>query len=142
MERAGSTGSPPGRVKGGHVSRGRNAFIAGLLLTTWACAPPGGGVEPDNRRVTVEVRNHNALPVDLYALGGGSTLRLGTVHPGMDGTFSVPQNLIKSGSVRLEARPSGRGHPFRSADLILAPGSVIDFIVAPQLFSSTVTLRP
>jgi hypothetical protein len=124
------------------VSRGRKVLIAGLFLTGWACAPAGGGVEPDNRRVTVEVRNHNALPVDVYALGGGSTLRLGTVHPGMDGTFFVPQNLVRSGSVRLEARPSASGQPFRSSDLIMAPGSVVDFIIAPQLFSSTATLRP
>ncbi len=124
------------------MSRGRTVLVASLLLTAWACAPSGGGVEPDNRRVTVEVRNHNALPVEVYALGAGSTLRLGTVHPGMDGTYFVPQNLIGSGSVRLEARPSGSGQPFRSADLIMAPGSVVDFIIAPQLFSSTVTLRP
>jgi hypothetical protein len=124
------------------VSRGLNVLIAGLLLTLCACAPSGGGVEPDNRRVTIEVRNHNALPVDVYALGGGSTLRLGTIDPGMDGTFSVPQNLITSGSVRLEARTGATAQPFRSADLIMAPGSVVDFIVAPQLFSSTVTLRP
>ena len=123
------------------MSRGRSVLVAGLLVSAWACALPGGGVEPDNRRVTVEVRNHNALPVEVYALGGGSTLRLGTVHPGMDGTFYVPQNLIGSGSVRLEARAGGNAQPFRSGDLIMAPGSVIDFIIAPQLFSSTATLR-
>jgi hypothetical protein len=79
--------------------------------------------------------------MEVYALGGGSFHRLGVVHPGMDGTFYIPQNLAGGGSVRLEARPGGTGQPFRSGDLLLLPGSVVDFIISPQLFSSTATVR-
>ncbi|MGH7579779.1 MAG: hypothetical protein ACREM9_06380 [Gemmatimonadales bacterium] len=118
-------------------------LVAGLALTLSACSHGTGDVEPDNRRVTVEVRNQHALPMEVYALGAGSFHRLGVVHPGMDGTFYIPRNLVGSGSVQLEARPSGNGaQPFRSGDLLLNPGSVLDFIIAPQLFSSTVTQRP
>jgi hypothetical protein len=123
------------------VSRGLNVLVAGLVLTLSACSQGTGGVEPDNRRVTVEVRNQHALPMEVYALGGGSFHRLGVVHPGMDGTFYIPQNLVGGGSVRLEARPSGTGQPFRSAALLLRPGSVVDLIISPQLFSSTATVR-
>ena len=125
------------------MSRGWNVLVTGLVVMLSACSQGTGDVEPDNRRATVEVRNRHALPIEIHVLGGGSTHRLGTVHPGMDGTFSVPKNLIGSGSVRLEARPSGNGvQPFRSADLLLNSGSVVDFIIAPQLFASTVTQRP
>jgi len=123
------------------VSRGVNVLVAGLVLTLSACSHGTGGVEPDNRRVTVEVRNQHALPIEVYALGGGSLHRLGLVHPGLDGTFYIPRNLVGGGSVRLEARPAGTGQPFRSGDLLLSPGSVVDLIIAPQLFSSTATVR-
>jgi hypothetical protein len=124
------------------VSHRSKVLAAGLLVTVWACSPSAGDVEPDHRRVTVSVTNQHALPMEVYALGAGTNQRLGTVHPGMDGRFFLPQTMIGGGSIRLEARPSGNGQPFRSGDLLLAPGSVVDFVIAPQLFSSTVTLRP
>jgi hypothetical protein len=124
------------------VSRGLNVLIAGLLITLPACSPSAANVEPDNRRVTVEVRNQHALPMDVYVVGAGSFHRLGVVDPGMDGTFYIPQNLLGSGSVSLEARPTETGRPFRSGSLLLAPGSVVDFIISQQLFSSTVIQRP
>jgi hypothetical protein len=80
--------------------------------------------------------------MEVYVLGSGITHRLGTVYPGMGGHFVVPQNLIGNSSVRFEARPSGDGQPFRSGDLLLAPGTVVDFVIAARLFNSTVTHRP
>jgi hypothetical protein len=90
----------------------------------------------------MEVSNQHALPMEIYAFASGITQRLGTVHPGMSSHFTVPQNLIGNGSVRFEARPTGGGQPFRSGDLLLAPGAVVDFRIASQLFNSTVTRRP
>lgn len=80
--------------------------------------------------------------MEVSALGSGINHRLGTVHPGMDGHFVVPQNLIGGSSVRFEARPSGDGRPFLSGDILLAPGAVVDFVIGAQLFNSTVTRRP
>jgi hypothetical protein len=80
--------------------------------------------------------------MEVYAGGSGITQRLGTVHPGMASHFVVPQALIGNGSVRLEARPSGGGQPFRSGDLLLSPGAVVDLVIAAQLFNSTATIRP
>ena len=128
------------------MSRGLRLLVPALLLATSACARSGGDadeVEPSNTRpVTVEVLNRFALAVDLYAYGSGITQRLGTVDPGMRADFVLPQNLIGGGAVRFEARPGGNGQPFRSGDILLAPGSVVDFVVASQLFNSTVTRRP
>jgi hypothetical protein len=118
-------------------------LLPALLLTASACAHSAGGeVQPTDIPVYVEVTNQHALPMEVYALGSGITHRMGTVHPGMGGHFVVPPNLIGNGSVLFEARPSGGGQPFRSGDLLLSPGAVVDFAIAPQLFNSTVTRRP
>jgi hypothetical protein len=80
--------------------------------------------------------------MEVYAFASGISQRLGTVHPGMSGRFTIPQNLIGNGSVRFEARPSGGGQPFRSGEILLEPGAVVDMEIAAQLFNSTVTRRP
>jgi hypothetical protein len=127
--------------------RGLRLLVPALLLTASACAHSGGGeAKPEIREsgipAYVEVRNQHALPMEVYAFASGITQRLGTVHPGMSGRFTVPQNLIGNGSVRFEARPSGGGQPFRSGEILLEPGSVVDLEIAAQLFNSTVTRRP
>lgn len=125
------------------MRRAWGVLAPGLLLTICACARSGSGDLPStNNPVSVEVTNRHALPMEVSALGSGINHRLGTVHPGMAGHFVVPQNLIGSSSVRFEARPSGDGQPFLSGDILLAPGAVVDFVIAAQLFNSTVTRRP
>lgn len=123
--------------------RGLGVLVPGLLLTVWACTHSGGDeVRPAGEPVSVEVTNRHALPMEIYAVGSGINHRLGTVHPGMSSHFVLPQNLIGSSSVQFEARPGGDVQPFRSGDILLAPGSVVDFEIGAQLFNSTVTRRP
>jgi hypothetical protein len=125
------------------VLRGLGVLVAGLLLTVCACTHSGGGeVRPSDEQVSVEVTNRHALPMEIYAVGSGITHRLGTVHPGLSSHFLLPQNLIGSSSVQFEARPGGALQPFRSGEILLAPGSVVDFVVGAQIFNSTVTRRP
>ena len=126
---------------------GLRLLALALFLTASACAHSGGGEAKPEIRETgipayVEVDNQHALPMEVYAFASGITQRLGTVHPGMASRFTVPPNLIGNGSVRFEARPSGGGQPFRSGELLLEPGSVVDIRIAAQLFNSTVTRRP
>jgi hypothetical protein len=123
--------------------RGLRVFALALLSTVSACSHSGGGeVRPTEIPVSVEVTNYHALPMEISAFASGITQRLGTVHPGMSSHFTVPSTLVGNGSVEFEARPSGGGRPFRSGEILLAPGAVIDFLIAPQLFNSTVTRRP
>ena len=123
--------------------RGLRVLVPGLLLTVSACARSSGGeTRPTDERVAIEVTNRHALPMEIYAVGSGINHRLGTVHPGLSSHFVLPQNLIGSSSVGLEARPGGNIQPFRSGDILLAPGSVVDFVIGAQLFNSTVTRRP
>ena len=122
--------------------RGLGVLVPGLLLTLCACARSGGGeAAPSAGTVEVSVTNRNALPMEVYASGSGINHRMGTVHPGMSSHFVIPQNLVGSGSVQFEARPSGGGQPFRSEEVLLTPGSLIQFLIAAQLFNSTVTRR-
>jgi hypothetical protein len=114
-----------------------------LLLHTLACAkgdPDEPG--PSDSPVRVEVTNHHALPVEIYAAGAGTSQRLGVVNPGMSAHFVIPGNLTHSGSVELQASPTASTQRFRSDRLLLAPGTIVEFIVATQLFNSTATLRP
>ncbi|HEY8197460.1 MAG TPA: hypothetical protein VIG04_10800 [Gemmatimonadales bacterium] len=113
------------------------------LLTVWACSHSGSGeVRPTEKPVSIEVTNRHALPMEIYAVGSGINHRLGTVHPGLSSHFVLPQNLIGSSAVELEARAGGNIRPFRSGEILLSPGSVVDFVIGAQLFNSTVTLRP
>lgn len=123
--------------------RGLGVLVPVLLLTVSACTRSGGGeVRPNTEPVSVEVTNRHALPMEVYAVGSGITHRLGTVHPGLSSHFLLPQNLVGSSSVQLEARPGGVLQPFRSGEILLAPGSVVDFVIGSQIFNSTVTRRP
>ena len=117
--------------------------VPALLLAGSACARRGGGgPEPAESPVRVEVTNNYALAVEIYAVGSGITHRMGTVHPGMAGRFVVPQNLLGAGGVELQARPGASGQPFRSGQLLLAPGTIVDFVITSQLFIRMATLRP
>lgn len=117
--------------------------LPAFLSIAFACAR-GGADEPhpNDSPVRVEVTNRHALPVEIYAFGHGINKRLGTVHPGMNAHFAIPANLTTSGAVELEASLTASGERFRSGELLLAPGTIVQLIVAPQLFNSTATLRP
>jgi hypothetical protein len=116
-----------------------------LLFCAPACARGGNGDEgphPTDSPARVEVTNRHALAIKIYAFGSGINQRLGTVHPGMSAQFAIPANLTSSGSIELEATPADSDQRFRSGPLLLAPGTIVVLVVAPQLFNSTVTLRP
>ena len=121
---------------------GLRLIVPALLLIASACTRSGGvDTAPAAGSVEVQVTNRNALPMEVSASGSGINHRMGTVHPGMNGNFVIPQNLVGGGSVQFEARPSGGGRPFLSGGILLAPGSLIQFQIAAQLFNSTVTRR-
>jgi hypothetical protein len=124
------------------VLHGLRFVVSALLLTASACSHSGAGqAAPSAGSVEVQVTNQNALPMEVYASGSGIRHRMGTVNPGMDSHFVIPQNLVGGGAVQFEARPSGGGQSFRSGDVLLAPGSLIQFQIGAQLFNSTVTRR-
>lgn len=123
------------------MPRGWWVLVSGLLLAAPAC---GGGraPAPTGEPVRVDVTNNFALPLEVYAVGSSITHRLGIVHPGMTTRFNLPPSMIGNGSVELQARPSAPGaQQARSGVLLLDPGDIVTFMITPQLFNSTATIR-
>lgn len=118
--------------------------MAGLLLAAVSCAHrrPGADAQPvPDAPVHVNVINHYTLPVDIFAVGGGVTYRMGTVHPGIPSTFVLHQSMIGNGPVEFIAQSVGTEPPVRSGQLLLAPGDVVEFEIATPLFKSTATVH-
>jgi len=117
------------------------------LLVLALCLPLAGAkcmrrpseVPPRDAPVRVIVQNDYGSEVEVYAIGGGTSLRLGLVNPGMEGRFEVPHGMIGTGSVEFEARTSGR-NTARSGPLHLQPGHVVEFHVTAQLYNSTANI--
>jgi hypothetical protein len=130
------------------VVRGSWAFIVVLLLAGFACAhgrrsTAAADAQPVGTAVGVEVTNNYGLPMEVDAVGSGIRRRMGTVHPGMSGHFVLPPAMVGNGLVEFQAHPTVNGREVaRSGELLLAPGQVVDFVIAPQLFNSTATVRP
>jgi len=120
--------------------RGWRVLIPGLLLAGVACGGTNTTPGPAESPARVEATNNYALPVEIYAVGSGITQRLGTVHPGMSGHFVIPPNMVGNGVVEFQARTNTQ--TYRSGPIMLAPGRVVDFRIAAQLFNSTVSLQP
>lgn len=122
-------------------------LMAMVVLASSACAY-GLGTATDTRRahepwgaVQLNVTNHSGGPMEIYAAGSGMSYRLGTVHPGLNGRFTVRPGMILNGPVEFVAR-SSNGGLFRSGLILLAPGDVVDFELKAQPVTSAATVRP
>lgn len=117
-----------------------------VLLTVLACSrsrPDDAAPVTEGARVYVEVTNNFALAVEVTAFSAGSNQRLGVVHPGMKAHFTLPPTLINGRQVEFRvAPPATASGGYRSAEMLLAPGSIVDLQVATVLFNSTTTIRP
>ena len=118
--------------------------LAGILLGTFAFA--GRGTErkaetvPAAAGVHLTVKNQYGYPALIYAVGGGSTIRLGKVLPGMVGDFELPRSMIGSGSVEFLASVDFN-QTARSGSFALLPGHIVDFVISRPVINSTATLR-
>ncbi|MGH7572316.1 MAG: hypothetical protein ACREMK_10790 [Gemmatimonadota bacterium] len=108
------------------------------LLLAAACA------SAEERRaatgpVSVEVTNYNYLDVNIYAVAGSQTIRLGTVTTNSEVTFEVPRGLPLSGGIRFLVDPIGSRGAYLSDDIVVSPGDIIELVVQSRLgLSSTV----
>lgn len=120
-------------------------LLSGLLLAASGCRRGSEETQPTpaGSPVRVEVTNRYSLPVEIRAVGGGVDYRLGVVYPGMDGHFTIPPAMIGGGSLEFHALPTPpTAGIYRSGPLLIAPGRIVDLVIAAQLFNSTATLRP
>jgi hypothetical protein len=123
--------------------------IAALFVTTSACAHRGtaaaspGQLRPDAAPVSVNVTNNSQSAMEIFALGGGTSYRMGTVAPGIPRRFELRPGMIAvGGHVRFLAQASGTGPRVQSDDVMVAPGDVVAFEITTNLVGSRATVRP
>jgi alpha-amylase len=93
--------------------------------------------------VLVNVTNHYAVPMEVYAVESGTPYRLGTVNPGIDSQFVLLRaTLARGGQVEFVAQATGYGPRVRSDRIQLSPGDIVDFEIATNLIGSRATVRP
>jgi hypothetical protein len=113
-----------------------------LLLTACRHRPPGDPAPLDRPPVRVEATNLYPVPVEVFAAGNGTVVRLGLVEPGLHSGFTIPLAVIGQGSVELRAHPTINGPLFRSGPLLLSPGAIVDLVINASFFNSTAVIRP
>lgn len=117
--------------------------LAGILLGSIACS--GRSTQkaetglPSAQGVHLVVKNQYGFPAQIYAVGAGTTIRLGKVLPGMIGEFELPPVMV-GGPVELTAALDF-DVTARSGTLLLLPGHIVDFVIARPVYSSTATVR-
>jgi hypothetical protein len=123
-------------------------LIAAVALTLAGCAY-GRGATPGTTLtsapgtpVQLIVTNNSGAPMQVYAVGTGTSWRMGTVLPGLVGHFVLPQAMLGSDAVEFLASPGDGNPPVRSGRLVLAPGNVVDFEIEAQALTSTARVRP
>jgi hypothetical protein len=87
---------------------------------------------------TVKVANYNWMDVNVYAVQGGTRLRLGTVTTMGSSTFQLPARFLsQSNSVRLMVDPIGSTEGYMTDGILVHGGQQISFNVQNALqFSS------
>ena len=115
----------------------------GLLVTAGGCGRRSDELPPVRGPARVKVMNNARQAMEVLIVGSGITHRLGSVNPGMDAWFNVPETLVGNAPVEFLAHPvADRRQVVRTGQLQLAPGRIVDFIIDATLFNSTATIRP
>jgi len=119
-------------------------LIAGLLTLGSACAPgsrPADGPSPVNHAVRVNIDNVSGFPVEIYAVGGGTSYRMGTVYPGLATVFELRQ-MMGNVPVEFVARRAPGDPLIRSGIMLVSAGDVVDFRVENNVPNSWAAIRP
>jgi hypothetical protein len=80
--------------------------------------------------------------MEVTIIGGGTSHRLGMVHPGMSSRFEIPSGMLRNGSVVFQANPSVSSQIYRSGEFLLSPGQIVDLTIASVIFNSVTSIRP
>jgi hypothetical protein len=125
-----------------HRVRIRVALL--FLVATAACkSRPQTGPELDARPepIPVHVKNENFLDMNIAVVVSGVSRRLGNVVGNGSGDFTIDGNLALGQTLYLTATPIGGRGQATSGGLSIAPGQMIEFIVASTLRQSVATVH-
>lgn len=96
---------------------------------------------PKAEPIAVHVKNENFLDMNVFAVVGGVRRRLGTVSGNGAGDFSIDWDVTIGQSISLLAVPIGGRGSASTGSLSIGLGQMIDFVVAPVLTQSTVSVH-
>jgi hypothetical protein len=90
----------------------------------------------------VYVTNRSTNAVEIYAVAGGTSYRMGTVPPGLSADFTLrPAMLASGGRVEFVAEQPGGARRITSGAMQLSPGNIVDFEIATQAAGSSAVIR-
>lgn len=117
------------------TTRNRRA-VFGVIALLAACAPAANrhstGASPASD-VYVMVTNQNWLDVAVYALRGGTRVRLGQVTGSGSARLRVPSSAIVAGQVQLMADPIGSNERYVTEVMSVAPDQRVQLTVASAM---------
>jgi hypothetical protein len=87
--------------------------------------------------VYVTVSNQNWLDVDVYAVRGGSRLRIGQVTGSGSARLKIPASAIVAGQVQLMADPIGSNERYVTEVMSVAPDQRVQLTVASAMRMSS-----
>ncbi|SRR6266545_726885 len=108
----------------------RNALLA-LALLSAACYAANHGLS-ERLETRLRVENRNFLDMNVFVLGAGQRIRLGTV-PGLSTqVLTIPDYIVRSAAqLQFEVHPiGGRSNP-RSETMSVHPGEEIHLTIPP-----------
>lgn len=91
--------------------------------------------------VTLLVRNHHWLDINVYMLRGNARQRLGTVTGASEKSFNIPwARLVGQTGLRLMADPVGQSGVLVEDVIAVSPGSVVEWTIEGGMRSSSVSV--
>lgn len=105
-------------------------LVVALALLA-ACKPSEEAADaPADPATHLDVRNRNAVSIDVYVLDGTRPVRLGRVPPSGSRVFRIPSYLVASARpVRFQIEPSSRPDRVVSETLVVTPGERVILVV-------------
>jgi hypothetical protein len=113
-----------------------------VVLSAGACFKRSVMHQDVNGSITLRVANNNQLDVTVYVVNQGMRVRVGTVTSTSTAHFELPLRQIGSaGEFRLLADPIGSTRTVTSEVVHVFPGQVVEWMLAPDLRQSSLSIR-
>lgn len=119
----------------------RSLLFLSALFSGIACASDEERRGAPTGPVLVAVTNHNVLDVNVFAVGGSQTARLGIVSTNATQTFEIPRALYVASGLRLLVDPVGAVGGVLTDAVQILPGDTVSLTVMPILSASTTSVR-
>ena len=122
----------------------RAALLAIALVALVGCLKPPAPTPSDpasTQRVLVTVNNNYRADINVYVIGDGQPVRVGTATAAATSNFDVSARLLGQGrQVRLRADPIGARNIYTSELIRVGPGQRIEWTLETDLNRSSVAV--